>query len=49
MRLQQQATLDVAHMFDDVYAEIPRHLQEQAEEVKRHIAKYPEHYNSSGH
>lgn len=41
--------LDVEHMFDDVYDEIPKHLAEQAEEVQRHVKKYPEFYEGSGH
>ncbi|KDO20463.1 hypothetical protein SPRG_14335 [Saprolegnia parasitica CBS 223.65] len=35
-------------MFEDVYAEKPRHLQDQEAEMLEHIAKYPEHY-ASGH
>lgn len=31
-------------MFDDVYAEIPQHLERQRDEMREHIAKYPEHY-----
>ncbi|ETW00424.1 hypothetical protein, variant [Aphanomyces invadans] len=36
-------------MFDDVYHEKPRHIQEQEQEMLDHVAKYPDHYASDGH
>jgi len=36
-------------MVTDVYAEVPKHLEEQYQELKAHIKKYPDHYpNTSG-
>lgn len=36
-------------MVTDVYAEVPKHLEEQYEALKAHIKKYPDHYpNTSG-
>jgi len=31
-------------MFDDVYSELPTHLQRQKDELKQHIAQYGDHY-----
>jgi 2-oxoisovalerate dehydrogenase E1 component alpha subunit len=31
-------------MFQDVYHEIPPHLQRQEEELHQHVAKYPDRY-----
>ncbi len=39
----------VEELFTDVYHEKPPHLVEQELELMEHIAKYPDHYNSSGH
>lgn len=36
-------------LFEDVYAEKPAHLVEQLEELKQHVAKYPDHYAEDGH
>ena len=33
-------------MFQDVYAEVPPHLQRQEAELRKHIAKYPQRYGS---
>lgn len=38
--------LGVAHMFDDVYDVLPRHLLEQKAEVEAHIARHPDAYAS---
>lgn len=35
-------------LFTDVYKDIPEHLLKQQAELKEHMAKYPDHYNS-GH
>lgn len=31
-------------LFDDVYDEMPKHLVEQSEDLKKHIEEYKEHY-----
>ena len=31
-------------MFEDVYHELPRHLQKQMEEMKQHVLQHKEHY-----
>lgn len=31
-------------MFEDVYKDKPLHLQKQEQELREHMAKYPEHY-----
>ena len=35
-------------LFADVYAEMPRHLVEQEEELEAHVKKYPEVYGEGG-
>ncbi|CAK4687896.1 unnamed protein product [Aphanomyces euteiches] len=40
---------DAHTMFDDVYHEKPKHILEQEKEMLEHIAKYPDHYASTGH
>ncbi|KAF0688070.1 Aste57867_20294 [Aphanomyces stellatus] len=39
----------ISTMFNDVYKEKPRHIQEQEQEMLEHLAKYPDHYSSTGH
>lgn len=40
---------DLRSMVTDVYAEVPKHLEEQYQELKEHILKYPDVYpNTSG-
>jgi 2-oxoisovalerate dehydrogenase E1 component alpha subunit len=34
-------------LFEDVYYEMPRHLQEQQEQLRQHMAKYPKRYKTS--
>lgn len=34
-------------LITDVYEEVPQHLRKQMNELKAHIAKYPEHYPAS--
>ena len=36
-------------MFQDVYHEVPAHLQRQEQELKLHLAKYPGRYQSMPH
>jgi len=36
-------------MFSDVYEEMPKHLQEQLEEMKNHVRKHKEHYPISNY
>jgi len=31
-------------MFDDVYSELPTHLQHQRDELKQHLTQYGDHY-----
>lgn len=38
----------VGSLFEDVYHDIPEHLQRQKREVEAHMAKYPEEYDTSG-
>ncbi len=38
----------VDELFTDVYAEKPRHLKEQEEELSEHMKKYPEVYKDGG-
>ena len=40
---------DPMSMFDDVYQEIPVHLQRQKEEMVNHTKKYPSHYTMDDH
>lgn len=32
-------------LFEDVYKEIPSHIEEQRQELKAHLRKYPEDYD----
>lgn len=32
-------------LFEDVYKDVPTHLEEQRQELKAHLRKYPEDYN----
>lgn len=34
-------------LFEDVYKEVPAHLERQRQEMQAHIAKYPKRYNTS--
>jgi len=34
----------ISQMFEDVYDTLPIHLQQQADEMKKHLNKYGEHY-----
>ena len=40
---------DPLSMFDDVYEEIPTHLERQKEEMLSHTKKYPNHYSMDDH
>jgi len=35
----------IDELFKDVYEELPAHLLEQQQELKDHLAKYPDEYN----
>lgn len=35
-------------LFEEVYDKIPYHIEEQRQELKEHLRKYPEPYNLSG-
>jgi 2-oxoisovalerate dehydrogenase E1 component alpha subunit len=35
---------NIDSMFEDVYKEMPMHLKKQLEELKQHVAKYPDKY-----
>ena len=39
----------LSDLFEDVYAEVPPHLEKQQEELKAHVAKYPNEYPTGGH
>ena len=39
----------ISELFNDVYDVPTANLQRQEKELLAHIAKYPEHYSSSGH
>jgi 2-oxoisovalerate dehydrogenase E1 component alpha subunit len=39
----------VADLFSDVYAEMPKHLQEQKAQLDALIKKYPDHYSTTEH
>lgn len=39
---------EYTELFNDVYSEVPPHLQEQLAQLQEHMKKYPEHY-VSGH
>ncbi|OWF40037.1 2-oxoisovalerate dehydrogenase subunit alpha, mitochondrial-like [Mizuhopecten yessoensis] len=36
-------------LFTDVYDDVPPHLQKQMDEMKQHVAKYPQHYPVDAH
>jgi len=35
----------VDQLFEQVYAEVPDHLEEQRQELKAHLRKYPDDYS----
>jgi len=43
-RAEQRKKPSPVVMFDDVYSELPTHLQRQKDELKQHIAQYGDHY-----
>ena len=43
-RAEQRKKPSPVVMFDDVYSELPTHLQRQKDELKQHIAQYQDHY-----
>ncbi|XP_033733719.1 2-oxoisovalerate dehydrogenase subunit alpha, mitochondrial-like [Pecten maximus] len=36
-------------LFTDVYDDVPLHLQKQMDDMKKHVAKYPQHYPTDAH
>lgn len=38
----------IDNMFEDVYEKVPAHIEEQRQELKAHLRKYPEPYGLSG-
>ena len=36
----------MGELFEDVYEVKPEHLERQYQELKAHVAKFPEHYES---
>mmetsp|Transcript_1366 Transcript_1366/g.1791 ORF Transcript_1366/g.1791 Transcript_1366/m.1791 type:complete len:190 (-) Transcript_1366:19-588(-) len=38
----------IDYLFEDVYDKVPNHLEEQRQELKRHLQKYPNSYNLEG-
>jgi len=43
-RVEKVPVCPIDDLVTDVYSEVPWHLEEQLEELKAHIKKYPEHY-----
>ena len=41
---EKKGSLPLDSLFEDVYHDIPQHLQRQKEELLEHVAKYPENY-----
>ena len=39
---------NIDSLFEDVYEKVPAHIEEQRQELKAHLRKYPEPYNLSG-
>lgn len=35
----------ISQLFQDTYKEMPKHLEEQHEQLKAHLEKYGEHYD----
>lgn len=44
--VEKEKKWPISSLFDDVYAELPRHLQEQKAELKEFIEAHPEAYPS---
>lgn len=45
--LKESAVLpkpDIDQLFEDVYNQVPNHIEEQRQDLKRHLRKYGEHY-----
>lgn len=38
----------VSSMFDDVYSDVPPHLEEQRKGMLEHIGRHPDHYSATG-
>ena len=43
-RAEQRKKPSPGVMFDDVYSELPTHLQRQKDEMKQHLEQYADHY-----
>lgn len=43
-RAEKKKKPSPSDMFTDVYKEVPVHLQRQAEQMKKHVKLYKEHY-----
>ena len=46
---EKKPTPELDTLFEDVYKEVPKHLQEQKAEMEAHIAKYPSDYTVGHH
>jgi len=47
MTAQQRPSPPLKFLFQDVYHQVPNHLREEEEGLRRHIAKYPDNYETS--
>lgn len=48
-QVEKVPVCNIDEIVTDVYSEVPWHLEEQLQELKEHIKKYPEHYpNTAG-
>ena len=41
----QEQFPEVDSLFEDVYEKIPHHIEEQRQQLKEHLRKYPDDYN----
>jgi len=48
-RAEQQKKPSIDELFTDVYDTIPKHLQEQKNQMLEHISKYPDDYPTENH
>jgi len=44
-RAEQKKKPSPVVLFDDVYDQLPAHLQRQRDEMKQHVLQYRDHYN----
>jgi len=49
MKAEKQLKPAVVHMFTDVYDTVPQHLEEQKQELEKHLKEYPDEYPTDTH